>query len=186
MSTEWRNANMNKEEQIEQIENTLMRLKEYGVTEDVIVKRYENKILSLKNVVLSYFFAKNVDGADVIAHGKVIIESKDPAWNYFFASEIKGADIKAHEKAVIESKDPEWNCKFVNAVEGADIKAHGKVVIESKDSDFNDWFKKNFEDEYEIIKRNYLIKGAYNFIDNALDEMIEENKEENKSMQKRF
>ena len=59
------------------------------------------------------------------------------------------------------------------------------MIIESKNLEFNDWFKKSFEDEYKIIKRNDLIDDAYNFIDDALDEMIKENNEENKSMQKR-
>lgn len=78
-----------------------------------------------------------------------------------------------------------WNYKFAKEVKGADVMAHGRVIIESKDSRVNDWFKKNFEDEYKILKENNLIDNAYNFIDDALDEMIKENNEENKSMQKR-
>ncbi len=72
-----------------------------------------------------------------------------------------------------------WNYKFAKEVKGADVIVHGRVIIESKDSRFNDWFKKNFGDEYKILKRN-------NLIDDALDEIIKENNEENKSMQKRF
>mgnify|MGYP007077162371 FL=1 len=86
---------------------------------------------------------------------------------------------------MLESKEPEWNYYFARDVKGADVMAHGRVIIESKDSRVNDWFKKNFEDEYKILKENNLIDNAYNFIDDALDEMIKENNEENKSMQKR-
>ena len=114
----------------------------------------------------------------------MVIESKCALWNYFFVKDVEGADIKAHEKVIIESKDPELNYKFVRDVKGADVMAHGRVIVE--DSRFNDWFKKNFGDEYKILKRNNLIDDAYNFIDDALDEMIKENNEENKSMQKRF
>lgn len=84
---------------------------------------------------------------------------------------------------MLESKEPEWNYYFVRDVKGADVMAHGRVIVESKDSRFNDWFKKDFGDEYKILKRNNLIDDAYNFIDDALDEMIKENTEENKSMQ---
>ena len=79
-----------------------------------------------------------------------------------------------------------WNYKFAKEVKGADVMAHGRVIIESKDSRFNDWFKKNFWDEYKILKENNHIDEVYNFIDDALDKMIKENNEENKSMQKRF
>lgn len=58
-------------------------------------------------------------------------------WNYKFAKEVKGADVKAHEKAIIESKNLEWNYNFAKDVKGADVKAHGNVVIESKNLEWN-------------------------------------------------
>ena len=167
---------------VQQIANTLIELKKRAVSEKEIIEKYEENILSLKNAELSYAFAKNIEGVDVKAHGKVVIESKNPEWNYKFAKDVKDADVKAHEKVVLESKNPEWNYDFAKDVKGADVIAHGKVIIESKDSTYNDWFKKNFEDEYKIIERNNFIDGAYNFIDDALDKMLKENNEENKSM----
>ena len=143
--------------EVEQIEENLRKLKKLGVSETEIIKRYESKILSLKNGELSYVFIKNIKGADKKAHEKVVLESKEPEWNYYFARDVKGADVMAH----------------------------GRVIIESKDSRVNDWFKEDFEDEYKILKGNNLIDNAYNFIDDALDKMIKENNEENKSMQKR-
>ena len=172
--------------EVEQIKENLKKLKKLGVSETEIIERYESKILSLKNGELSYVFIKNIKGADVKAHGKVVIESKDPKWNYMFAKDVVGANVKAHEKVVIESKNPEWNYCFAKEVKGADVMAHGRVIIESKDSTFNYWFREDFEDEYKIIRRNNLIDDAYNFIDDVLDEMIKKNNEENKSMQKRF
>lgn len=171
--------------EVEQIEENLRKLKKLGVSETEIIKRYESKILSLKNGELSYVFIKNIKGADVKAHGKAIIESKNLKWNYIFAKNVKGADIKAHGNVVIESKEPEWNYYFARDVKGADVMAHGRVIIESKDSRVNDRFKENFEDEYKILKENNHIDEVYNFIDDALDKMIKENNEENKSMQKR-
>ena len=89
--------------EVEQIEENLKKLKKLGVSETEIIKRYESKILSLKNGELSCVFVENIKGADVKAHGKAIIESKNLEWNYNFAKDVKGADIKAHGKAVIES-----------------------------------------------------------------------------------
>ena len=99
--------------EVEQIKENLKKLKKLGVSETEIIERYESKILSLKNGELSYVFIKNIKGADVKAHGKVVIESKDPKWNYMFSKDVVGANVKAHEKVVIESKDPEWNYMFV-------------------------------------------------------------------------
>ena len=121
---------------VEQIEDTLIKLKELGVLETEIVKRYEDKILSLKNNELSYFFAKNIEGADVKAHGNVIIGSKDLEYNYYFAV-LPGADVKAHEQIIIDSKNLKFNLDFAKNVEGADVKAHGKVIIDSKNLEYN-------------------------------------------------
>ena len=115
----------------------------------------------------------------------MIIESKDPEWNYCFAKNVKGADVKDHEKVVLESKNPRLSYCFAKDIKDADVMAHGRVIVENKDSTFNYWFKEDFEDEYKIIKRNNLIDYTYNFLDDALDEMIKKNNEENKSMQKR-
>lgn len=111
-----------------------------------------------------------------------MLESKSPFWNYLSAREIEGTDTKAHGKVIIENKDPRWNYEFAKDVKGADVIAHGKVIIESKNSTYNDWFKENFEDEYKIIERNNFIDGAYNFIDDALDEIKKENVPEEYSL----
>ncbi len=202
--------------QIEKIIKYLIELNELGVSENEIIKRYEEKILSLKNVKLSSFFAETVKGADVKALEKAVLESKDPEWNFCFV-DVKGADVKAHEKVVIESKDPEWNFKFAEDVEGADVKvlekvviesknsfwnymfadyiegadvkAHGKVIIESKKLMDNYWFNDVLRKKFED-EYKFLSRNAlifyYNFMDDVLDEMMEKNNEENKSMQKRF
>ena len=58
-----------------------------------------------------------------------VIESKDLAFNYSFARDIEGADILAHGKVIIESKDPEYNYKFAKDIEGADVQAHKEVLL---------------------------------------------------------
>ena len=156
--------NMNDENfsksKVEQIEDTLIKLKELGVLETEIVKRYEDKILSLKNNELSYFFAKNIEGADVKAHGKIILDSKDLKFNFLFARDIGRSDFKAHEQIILDSEDLAHNLLFLD-LEKSDKNAHKRVINKP------------------------VITYDCNFLDNALDEMIKENNEENKSMQKR-
>ena len=117
--------NMNDENfsknKVEQIEDTLIKLKELGVLETEIVKRYEDKILSLKNNELSYFFAKNIEGADVKAHGKIILDSKDLKFNFLFARD------KAHEQIILDSEDLAHNLLFLD-LEKSDKNAHKRVI----------------------------------------------------------
>ena len=39
----------------------------------------------------------------------MIIEDKDPKRNYFFAKDVKGADVEAHGQVIIECEIPMWN-----------------------------------------------------------------------------
>ena len=41
-----------------------------------------------------------------------MLESKEPEWNYFFARDVKGADVMAHGRVIIESKDSRVNDWF--------------------------------------------------------------------------
>ena len=74
---------------VEQIEENLKKLKKLGFSETELVERYESKILSLKNGELSYVFIKNIKGADVMAHGQVIIESKDSRFKDWFKEDFE-------------------------------------------------------------------------------------------------
>ena len=128
------------------------------LTDEEIKNTFEERILNINKGPVSYYFAKNINGADIKAHGKVVIESKDLGLNYLFAKNIKGADIKAHEKVILESKDPEWNYYFAKDIENADVKAHGKIVMESKDPEWNYNFSKNIkgadvEDHRKVISK---------------------------------
>ena len=42
---------------------------EFG--DEIVIAKFEQNVLMLKNPELSYYFAKNVKGADVKAHEKV-------------------------------------------------------------------------------------------------------------------
>ena len=41
-----------------------------------------------------------------------MLESKESEWNYYFARDVKGADVMAHGRVIIESKDSRVNDWF--------------------------------------------------------------------------
>ena len=65
-----------------------------------------------------------------MAHGRVVIESKDLEHNYKFARDVKGADIETHGKVIVESKDPKYNYKFARDIKDSDVLAHIHVIDE--------------------------------------------------------
>ena len=119
-----------RDELVKSIENLYSSVGENGY---FICKLYEEKILKINDLDLSYWFAKNIYGADIKAHGMVVLDSKDPEWNFKFACLVKDADIKAHAQVVLDSKDLKWNCNFAEYVKDADINAHEQIIIESND-----------------------------------------------------
>ena len=102
-----------------------------AMPDEKIIELFEKKVLNIKNEKVSYYFAKDVKGADIKAHGQVIIDSKNLNYNYRFARDVKGADIKAHGQVIIDSKNLNYNIRFAKDVKGADIKAHQQVIIDS-------------------------------------------------------
>ena len=118
--------NAKEEKIIEMIKDLIRR---GGISYQLIVGRFESKILNLKNSKLSYWFVLNINGANVRAHGRVIINSGDPELNYIFVRDVKGADVRAHGQAIINSGDPKWNYLFAEGVKGADVKAYEQVVF---------------------------------------------------------
>ena len=124
------NSYNDKEEKIiEMIKNLI----DSGVSDRLIVSRFEFKILNLKNPKLSYWFALNINGANVRAHGRVIINSRDSEWNYKFAKNVKESDINTHEQIIIKNGDPCYNYMFARYIEVSNVRAHGKAIINSGD-----------------------------------------------------
>ena len=71
-----------------------------------ICKRFEQQVLELKNPILSYEFAQ-IPGADVKAHGKIVIENGDIDLNYRFA-QIPGADVQSHAAVIFNSENEKY------------------------------------------------------------------------------
>ena len=124
-----------------------------------VIDYFEKSVLAAKNPELSCWFALNIKGADVLAHGQVVIKSKDPKYNYVFAKKLAdgdvrytnwrllidydslltelGTEIRAHCQAVIESGDPEYNYLCAKDIKGADIPAHKKAIEEGPKPEYN-------------------------------------------------
>ena len=80
-----------------------------------------------ENAYLAAFY-----GIDVKENERIILKCKT-SWCYHFAKEIKGADIKAHEKVILELKDPQYYYKFARDIAGANVEEHFKVILNSGD-----------------------------------------------------
>ncbi len=72
-----------------QIQEKLEKLIEFGISEKEIIEKYEENILSLKNVSLSYVFAKNIKGADIESHLRAAMKYSGPNAHLFFREKLK-------------------------------------------------------------------------------------------------
>ena len=156
------------------------------LTDAEIIKQYEDKILTLKNSILSYYFSKNITGANIKVHRKIVIESKNIGYNLLFAL-LDSNNIKIHEKIILESKDKYYmflwalmtpNAKEVSnaIIETCDIeyiykcakdldrpdiaKYLEKAIINSKDPKYNYLFAKNIEDANIQAHRQAIIDNG--------------------------
>lgn len=127
-----------------EIINIIKELKCLEYTDSQILNDFEIKILKLKNVELSAYFYKNIKGANLELHEKVIIDSKDLLENYIFARDIKGADIKAHGQVIINSDNIEYNEKFRN-LKGADVDAHNFAIKNIKIQQYRESLNKRLD-----------------------------------------
>ena len=57
-----------------------MRGVQKGLGNSVVIELFEKKILKVKSPKLSYYFARDIEGADILAHGNVVINSGDEYW----------------------------------------------------------------------------------------------------------
>ena len=103
------------------------------------IKKNEQIVLECKTN-LSYYFSRNVSGADIKAHEQIILNLKDPEYCCLFTKDVSGADIKAHEQVILEIKDPQYSYWFAKHIPGANIEEHFKVVLNSGSKFWLDMF----------------------------------------------
>ena len=87
----------------------------YEALNGINVKENEKIVLKCKTI-WCYSFAANIPGADIKAHEKVILESKDPEYSYYFAKYIPGANIEEHFKVILNSGNKVWLFSFIERV----------------------------------------------------------------------
>ena len=58
----------------------------------------------LKEVELCYELALRCEWIDKKLMGEIVILDGNPDFNYYFASEVEGADIKRHKDVILNSK----------------------------------------------------------------------------------
>ncbi len=97
------------------------------------VKKFDDKIKTLRNPKLSYLFFKNIEGCNKKAHTRIIIDSKNPKFIYETAK-IKGINTHELEKAIVEIKDPFWSYIYARDIKDANIKEHEMIVLNSSDN----------------------------------------------------
>ena len=123
------------------------------------IEAYEQSILELKNPKLSFYFAKEIKGANIKEHEQVVLDSKSPEWNYYFSREIEGADIEEHRKVIVASGEPSWNYYFSNLLARKNLPGLNEceqVIIDSGEPQWNYLFAfaiNNSNSEHERVVR---------------------------------
>lgn len=107
------------------------------ISDQEVVEKYEEKILSLNNADLSYYFAKEIEGSNKQAHGQVVIKSKDPEYNFLFACYIDKYDVTDYYLTVLASGNKEYIELFRNLLPNSkNINKHtGSEYVISKFTD---------------------------------------------------
>lgn len=114
------------------IKNIKEYYKSYGAKKTIL--NFEDDILKLNNPLLSYWFARNIKGANIKAHEQVVLASKDPEYCCWFACYIKGSNIKALKQVVLEHNKFDLWCDYARNVKG-EKKAIKKYTEEAKELD---------------------------------------------------
>ena len=91
-------------------------------------------IINSNNAYINYICAKQVAGADILAHGKAVIDCKDVATNLSYAH-IAGADVNAHLDIVL-NYGTEYDC--LEVLKTFDSVHKTKFVVKIFDSNDND------------------------------------------------
>ena len=124
---------------------------------------YAQAMIETGDSYYNYLFAKNIKGADILAHGNVVI--KDglkylcyvDEYNYLFARDIPGADVLSHGKVILKGKGAYYNYLFARDVKGADVLSHGKVILNDRDAYYNYLFARDVKGA-DIKSHSHCVK----------------------------
>ena len=69
-----------------------------------LCKQIEELVISLNEAELCYEMASNIEWIDKEKMAEIVIASGDPYFNYYYAAEVEGADVKRHKEVILNSK----------------------------------------------------------------------------------
>ncbi len=101
--------------------------------------------------------AKEIETADILRHGKVIITNGVPISNYIYAKN-PGADVLMHEKVVIDGNDECSDFLFLRDFPTCDLLSHATKIMNSNNDiiqqEFMEWVHANNKQEllFQIIE----------------------------------
>ena len=70
----------------------------------IICDEIQSIAIKLKEVELCYELALNCDWVDKKVMAEIVIQDGNPDFNYYFASEVEGADIERHKQVILNNK----------------------------------------------------------------------------------
>lgn len=110
-------------------------------------KPYFDKIIESNNDRINIKTALEIKTADVLRHGRVVINNAIPMSNYVFAK-IPGADKVMHEKVVLDGNDECVDFLFIRDIPGCNVKDHARKIVKSN----NEVIQKEF---FELIRTKF-------------------------------
>lgn len=87
---------------LEQIVNVFNQIDEEENKE--LCSEIEALVISIGEAELCYEMASNFDWVDKKVMAEIVINDGCPDFNYYFASEVEGADIERHKQVILNSK----------------------------------------------------------------------------------
>ncbi|MBO4246005.1 MAG: hypothetical protein J5892_04665 [Bacilli bacterium] len=107
---------------------------------DLGTQEFDELAIKLEIPKLSWLFAKNIEGANIEAHQKIVLKYPEAEWITYFARDVKGADVIVLEQALLEylnvyKQYKNYVYEFALTVKNADIQPLADYVIKN----CNDW-----------------------------------------------
>lgn len=84
---------------LEQIMNVFDKIDDVKLQKEI-----ESLVISLKEAELCYEMASNFDWVDKKIMGEIVIKDGNPEINYYFATNVEGADIESHREVILNSE----------------------------------------------------------------------------------
>ena len=96
------------------------------------IQKYDSEVLKLNNPVLSTMFASTVNGSNIKACEKIVLEWKIPYQCYEFVRTVPNADIEAHRKINVNSDDVDtidWFARYINSIAGECLDVDSGAIV---------------------------------------------------------